>query len=235
VVTFLTRDQGLITALAKNARQSVRRFGGNLLSPGMAAWYYFRQRPGRDLAFVERGEANPLSPALPSDPICSALAAWALELARAFEVHGNPASASVSLLLRHLAALARTADFRPPALEPRRLSLGFSKCYLELSGFAPSLDVCHLCGRTSSDIWHWDPVIGGVVCQDCQDMMNRGTARMPEGLLAALRATSAHDGCPQLDEAQLLAAELFFQSLASLHAGRAFKSRKVLYELLAGR
>jgi recombinational DNA repair protein (RecF pathway) len=201
----------------------------------MAAWYYFRLRQGRDLAFVERGEAIPDAPPLPADPVWQALAAWALELARCFEAHGNPAQGSVTLLLRHLKALAKISDFSPPALEPRRLSLGFSKCYLELAGFAPALDFCHLCGQTASMIWHWDPIIGGIVCQECQDMLTRGTSRIPDGLLAALRATGSHDGCPPLGEAGLLAAELFFQDLASLHAGRLFKSRKVLYELLAGR
>jgi DNA repair protein RecO (recombination protein O) len=115
IVTFFTREQGLITALAKNARQSVKRFGGNLLSPGTAAWYYLKQKPYSDMAFVERGELDSRSPRLSLDPVCRSLTAWVLELIRAFETHHNPAAASFNLLLRHLVSLAAAADFTPPA------------------------------------------------------------------------------------------------------------------------
>ena len=91
IVTFLTRELGLISALAKNARKSIRRFGGGLLSPGTAAFYDFRIREKRELAFVERGEFNPKAPVLPADPLIQALAAQALELVRTFEAPKNPA------------------------------------------------------------------------------------------------------------------------------------------------
>jgi DNA repair protein RecO (recombination protein O) len=232
VVTFITREIGLITGLAKNARQSIRRFGGNLLRPGTAAWYYFRQKPRRDLAFIERGEVNPKAPVLPNDPVCSALAAWALELVRAFEAHENPALASFNLLVKHLGALARTVDFSPPALEARRLSLGFTKCYLELAGFAPSLFRCTLCGGEDPAPRHWAPVLGGIVCSNCMGAGNRRAPEVPEGLLPALLATTSHKGCAQLNEVQLSAAEYFFQTLATLHSGRRFNSRGVINEYL---
>jgi DNA repair protein RecO (recombination protein O) len=232
MVTFITAEKGLITALAKNARQSVRRFGGNLLRPGTAAWYYFRQRPGRDIAFVERGEINHKAPVQPPEPICSALVAWSLELVRAFEAHENPATGTFSLLLRHLGALSKARDYSPPALEARRLSLGFTKGYLELAGFAPRLAKCSICSRTDSAGWFLDPVLGGAICQGCQPTSGRNPPKAPEGLLAALRAITSHKNCPPLSETQLHPAETFFHTLATLHSGRRFKSRKVLLELL---
>jgi DNA repair protein RecO (recombination protein O) len=235
VVTFITREKGLLTAVAKNARQSVRRFGGNLLGPGAAAWYYFRQRPRSDMALVERGEHNPKAPVLPADPVCATLAAWALELVRAFEAHENPAAASFNLLVRHLGALAKTPDFSPPALEARRLSVGFTKRYLELAGFSSALDRCSVCSRPGLEARHWDPVLGGVVCLDCLPYCGRDPSRAPEGLLEALRLATDHANCLPLDERQLLAAEIYFQTLATLQAGRQFKSRKVLRELLLPR
>jgi DNA repair protein RecO (recombination protein O) len=233
VVTFLTGEKGLITAVAKNARQSVRRFGGNLLRPGTAAWDYFRQRPGRYLAFVERGEVNPKAPALPADPICLALAAWSLELIRAFEVHENPAQSAFNLTLRYQGALAKVTDFKPPALEARRLSVNFTKRYLKLAGFAPIVDQCAICGAKESPIWWWDPVIGGIICRKCVSARGLGPTKMPEGLISALKATYAGDSLARLDENELHAAESFFRTLATLQSGRRFKSVKVLYELLS--
>jgi DNA repair protein RecO (recombination protein O) len=234
-ITFLTGEKGLITAVAKNARQSVRRFGGNLLRPGTAAWYHFRQRPGRYMAFVERGEVNPRAPVLPADPVCMALAAWALELVRAFEAHENPAPETFNLLLRHLGALSKAGDYAPPALGPRRLSVIFTQRYLGLAGFAPPLGGCAVCSRRDSASWWWDPAGGGLLCQDCAPGLGRGPRKMPEGLVPALRAAKKPGGLEALGEAGLLSAESFFGTLATLQAGRGFKSLKVLRELLGGR
>jgi DNA repair protein RecO (recombination protein O) len=249
VVTFVTGEKGLITALAKNARQSVRRFGGNLLRPGTAAWYHFRQRPGREVAFVERGEVNPKAPRLPADPICAALAAWALELVRAFEAHENPAQESFKLLLRHLAALSKTTDFSPPALEARRLSACFSKRYLELAGFGQATDDCSVCGRpdlrrpdpagpdspSAQGRWWWDPRTGGLVCSRCASLRGGlGLTPLSGRLAAALGSKGGLESANSLGEEDIATAENFFRTMASLQSGRRFKSPKVINELLSG-
>jgi DNA repair protein RecO (recombination protein O) len=232
LVTFLTREKGLVTALAKNARQSIRRFGGNLLRPGTAAYYYIRQQPNRYIGFVERGEHNPKAPVLPPDPVCLALSSWALELVRAFEVHLNPALGPFETLLRHLGALSKLSDFSLPALEPRRLSLGFTKAYLSQTGFAAWFDSCRLCGRTETERWRLSPVEGGALCSDCAQKCDRSAASCPPGLLEALRAATTHNNCPDLTDEQMRAAELFFQRLATLNSGRPFQARSVLLSLL---
>jgi DNA repair protein RecO len=52
IVVFLTRDRGKKRGVAKNARQSRRRFGG-ALEPMTCGRVTYREREGRDLAFVE--------------------------------------------------------------------------------------------------------------------------------------------------------------------------------------
>ncbi|MDR3038309.1 MAG: recombination protein O N-terminal domain-containing protein, partial [Candidatus Adiutrix sp.] len=59
IVTFLTRELGLVSALARYGRRSRRRFGGGLLAPGVSAWYEFTLKPQSTLAFVESAEDNP--------------------------------------------------------------------------------------------------------------------------------------------------------------------------------
>ena len=142
IVTFLTRELGLLSGLARYGRRSIRRFGGGLLSPGTIAWYDFTIKPNINLAFVERGEENPKAHRLPADPLVQCLAAFALELVRGFEAPGNPAEESFELLVRHLSRLARCQG----QWAKRLVSLDFALKYLELAGFSPRLGGCLLCG-----------------------------------------------------------------------------------------
>lgn len=52
IVVFLTRDRGKKRGVAKNARQSRKRFGG-ALEPMTSGRITYREREGRDLAFVQ--------------------------------------------------------------------------------------------------------------------------------------------------------------------------------------
>jgi recombinational DNA repair protein (RecF pathway) len=52
IVVFLTRDRGKKRGVAKNAKQSRRRFGG-ALEPMTCGRIRYREREGRDLVFVE--------------------------------------------------------------------------------------------------------------------------------------------------------------------------------------
>ncbi len=52
IVVFLTRDRGKKVGVAKNARQSRRRFGG-ALEPMTCGRVTYREREGRELAFVQ--------------------------------------------------------------------------------------------------------------------------------------------------------------------------------------
>jgi DNA repair protein RecO (recombination protein O) len=231
VATFLTRELGLLTALAKNARKSVRRFGGGLLYPGAAAYYDFRVREGSEFAFVERGEFNPKAPVLPPDPVIQALAAWALELTRAFEAPRNPAPKSFNLLLRHLGALAQIGPEEYPYLRLRSQSIAFTKLYMELAGFGPDFDHCWVCGSKTSA--HADYLIEGtdpfVICPACADSYPASPGRLLQGTaLVQLKGIKDLKKPPVFDDEGLRALEYFYQSLAASSSGRVFKTRKAL-------
>jgi DNA repair protein RecO (recombination protein O) len=230
VVTFLTRELGLLTAVAKNARKSVRRFGGGLLNLARAAWYDFKIYPNSEVALVVKGEDNPEFPITPAEPVALALSAWAMELTRSLEAPGNPAPLTFNLIIQHLSRLAQCSDFHPPALEARRLSLGFTKCYLEVAGFGPTLTVCHHCGQIpEKGSWSWIPAMGSVFCPQCRaplDPIVQGE------LLGALGAITDHLACPDLSDQELAIAESFFAQMATLASGRFYKSRRVLIQLL---
>ncbi len=230
IVSFLTRELGLVSALARYGRRSVRRFGGGLLAPGAVAWYDFTIKPGKSLAFVENSEENLRAPRLPADPVIQALAGFALELARGFEAPGNPAEESFTLLVRHLGRLARCGEERPARL----VSLDFALKYLELAGFGPQLSGCLLCGRPPDphEPWRWDPAAGGLYCPHCLAPGERPGRLVPPALLTRLGGqTPGSDPPPPFTSHDLTEAELFFERLAEHHLGHPLKALKIARRL----
>ncbi len=231
IVTFLTREGGLLTALARYGRRSLRRFGGGRLSPGTVAWYDFTIKPQRTLAFVENSEENPKTPRLPAEPVIQSLAAFALELVRGFEAPGNPAEESFTLLVRHLGRLARSGDQR----RARLVSLDFALKYLELAGFGPRLAGCLICGSVpeaeSEGRWRWDPAAGGLYCPHCLAPGERPGRPISPALLDRLGFRAPDRDPLPLTDTDLAEAELFFEKLAEHHLGRSLKAMKIARRL----
>ena len=230
IVTFLTREMGLVSALARYGRRSLRRFGGGLLSPGVFAWYDFTFKPHSSLAFVENSEENPKAARLPGEPLVQALAAFALELVRGFEAPGNPAESAFRLLVRHLSRMARVREARTARL----LNLDFSLKYLELAGFGPRLGGCLLCGRAPETEagWRWDPAAGGLYCPHCLDLQPRRGRPVSLELLARLSPQGPTGPLPPLRSGDLAEAELFFQKLAEQQLGHSLKAMKAVRQIL---
>lgn len=251
IVTFLTRELGLVSALARYGRRSLRRFGGGLLSPGASAWYDFTIKPGSSLAFVENGEENIKAPRLPAEPVVQSLAAFALELVRGFEAPDNPAESSFNLLVRHLGRLSRYAQGREEKDGPadflesdesrraarlkalRLISLDFALKYLELAGFGPRLSGCLMCGAEPFPApgWRWAPMAGGLYCPNCASPSDRRSRPVAQALLARLGPRQPGTCPPALGEADLAEAELFFEKLAEHHLSYPLKAMKAARQL----
>ena len=229
IVTFLTRELGLVSGLARYGRRSIRRFGGGLLSPGVSAWFDFTIKPTSTLAFVENGEENPQCPRLPADPVVQSLAAFGLELVKGFEAPGNPADETFNLLVRHLCRLARCADERTARL----LALDFALKYLELAGFGPRLTGCVLCGSAPESVtgWRWEPAAGGLYCPDCARPGLGRSRPVSPALLARLSPRQPDQDLPELSDSDLSEAELFFEKLAEHHLGYPLKAMKTARRL----
>lgn len=239
IVTFLSRELGLISALARFGRRSIKRFGGGLLAPGASAWYDFTFKPGSSLAFVENSEEDPRAPRLPADPAVQCLAAFSLELVKGFEATGNPAGDSFRLLVRHLGRLARYGLAEPYAGRPgqlkslRLISLDFALKYLELAGFGPRLAGCLLCGASPEPApgWRWSPMAGGLYCPGCAKQGDRRSRPVAQALISRLGPRQPDLCLPPLDEADLAEAELFFEKLAEHHLGYPLKALKAARQI----
>ena len=161
VVTFLSSECGRVSALARSARKSSRRFSGGL---GMAATgeARLRERSGADLMVLESFEAADDRSALGLDVAKAAHAAYAVELCDRLCPAREPEKAVFTWLdefLTRLGAGVATAE------RVRVFELGL----LRRLGIGPSVDRCVVCGRSdlgSEDV-RWYPSRGGTVCRTC--------------------------------------------------------------------
>jgi DNA repair protein RecO (recombination protein O) len=166
IVTLLGRDTGRLSALARGARKSQRRFAGglSLCAFGSAA---IRERPGADLVTLERFDATESYAALGSDVARMAHAAYAAELVGKLCAPRQVEPA----VFDWLALFVRLLDGAGASAERLRV---FEIGLLSGLGFGPVLDTCAACGggnfagRAVAEIaFRWDPDRGGAVCTFC--------------------------------------------------------------------
>ena len=147
IVTFLTRDQGKVTGIAKGAKRSRRRFV-NVLEPFTHVRLRFRPSRTDELAFILGCEMVRAFRRPSRDLHRFALASYVAELADVM-VAGREAGAELyDLLLRGLGTL-ETRDEVPGLFRP-----AFELRLLAEVGYAPGLAECqslrHRAGRPAA-------------------------------------------------------------------------------------
>ena len=174
VVTLLGRETGRVSALARGARKSSRRFSGGL---GMAARGEARlgERAGADLMVLESFEVLDDRAGLATDLAKTAHAAYAIELCDRL---CPPRQAEKPVFAWLDEFLVRLNKGHASAERLRVFELGL----LRGLGIGPSLDRCVVCDRgdlEGEDVrWHADR--GGVVCRNCSgrgDLMSGNTRK----------------------------------------------------------
>jgi len=166
IVTLFGRDTGRVSALARGARKSQRRFAGGLsmCAIGSAA---LRERAGAELATLERFDATESHAALGADVARMAHAAYVAELVGKLCAPRQVEPAVFDWLTEFL----RLLDGDGASAERLRV---FELGLLAHLGFGPVLDTCAACngdrfdGRAGADVaFRWDPDRGGAVCTAC--------------------------------------------------------------------
>jgi DNA repair protein RecO (recombination protein O) len=195
VVTLLGLDSGRVSALARGARRSARRFAGGL-GPTLAGEARLRERLGAELLVLESFEARTDRGELSGDLAKTAHAAYAVELCDRLCPPRQPERAVFLWLDEFLARLARGL----PTVERLRV---FELGLLRALGLGASFGRCSSCGRDDlgDEEVCWQPAGGGVFCRSC----GRGAERMSAVARAALvrldRATLADADAIVLDRA----------------------------------
>lgn len=177
IVTILTQGSGKVRAVAKGIRRTTSRFGARL-EPFTHVDLMLYQ--GRNLDTITQAVILSTFPAVREDFAAYSAGETMLEAADkvAEEHEGN-----VRLFLLLLTGL-RALETRPA--DPAATAEAFLLRLLALSGFAPSLNACAVCGST--DVSRFAAVQGGAVCDDCADREAHRVNRMAIAWLAGLLA-----------------------------------------------
>lgn len=161
IVRLLTAERGVVSALARGARSSRKRFGGGL-ELGNRLRALIRRGRG-ELDTLDSAEVIDGRPHLRADLDRIALAAYCCELvgSLARPDHGEPrlfGLLDVALLVLDAATASPTPVFR----------LAFEAKALTFAGYGPRLDACAVCGEPfGEDPLVYAPGAGGVLHTRC--------------------------------------------------------------------
>lgn len=229
VVTLLTAERGKVSAFARAARASRRRFGG-ALEHFTLVHAEARERRGAGLLSLESVTVERAFGAIRGDLARIACASYASELASELVREAEPHRALLTLLVEYLARL-EAAPARPAAL--RAYELGA----LQAAGLMPRLARCARCGGAldGASRFPFDPASGGALCAGCASHASPAATRVEPATLAAMLRLQegglARAGEEPLAQAAAVEARDALSRFIEYHLGARLPSRKFLDEI----
>jgi DNA repair protein RecO (recombination protein O) len=178
IITLLTRERGLVRAVAKGVRKTSSRFGGRL-EPFMHVDLQLAE--GRSLDIITQVETlNPFARDLGNNyPAYTAGTAMLETAERLVSEDGEPEVQQVQLLVGALKALVGGRATPSLILDSYQLRA------LSVAGFAPSFDACARCGEEGPHR-SFHASSGGMLCPTCRVPGSAAPAATTVALLAAL-------------------------------------------------
>ena len=155
IVTFFTRSNGKIRAVAKGVRKTKSRFGGRL-EPFTRVQLLIYQ--GRNLDTITSADIVTSFDEIRTDLSRLLSASAMVELVEKITPERERAPNIYSLLLAGLRSLSNGGG---PSVVP-----AFMVKLLSISGYHPQLHACAGCG-TGTELIAFSPALGGAVCQNC--------------------------------------------------------------------
>ena len=177
IVSFLTRDVGLLDGIAKGAHRTRNPFEG----PFDLAVHYeigFIARRSSGLAIITEAEVLDGFRGLRGSWSRHVAASQTIEFLRGVSVAGEPTPELFDLAVVILDGLSTAAESLLAWI-----LLGFEARALRLLGFLADIDSCVMCGRPrpGAGAAFFSPIGGGLVCRGC-----RGGAAAASGRIATL-------------------------------------------------
>lgn len=164
ILTFLTVERGKITAIAKSAKRSVKRFSG-LLELFYLLDIVIQMRKGSGMPVLSEASLRMPMDHIGNDILKTAYASYWTELVYGWVESGQRQDALYALLTFVLSEL--NAGTTPAEV----LSILFQLRFLSISGLCPDLSQCSAChsnvedaGRSPMNV---DLAAGGLICEKC--------------------------------------------------------------------
>lgn len=166
IITFLTRDRGKITVIAKNAKKSVRRFSGalDLFSLNRIQCRY-PQKNRDGLIILTQTELENGYIHIRYDLFKTAYASYWAELIHLWLEEGKTQSDLYDLFAFSLDMLNRSD------ICPEVINLLYQIRFMSISGFSPSIEACDSCRTHIDDLTQhnvrFDLKEGKIICESC--------------------------------------------------------------------
>jgi DNA repair protein RecO (recombination protein O) len=234
IVHLLVPDSGRLTAIAKGARRSVRRFPGTLdLFNHLRVQVERRRTAG--MARLEQATLLEVFTPLRSDPARFALGCYLLELFDRLAPEGIARADAQRLFAFALAGLRLVAAPKPP--DPRLRTLLELRA-LDVLGLCPELRRCVRCGAACGDgsaQIDFAVADGGPVCPGCRrpgealESVHLGTLR---ALDHGLRLPLEQLGRLILSRQALAESRRLLDRFQRFHTGVELRSERFLEQLL---
>jgi DNA repair protein RecO (recombination protein O) len=236
IVHFLTSDRGRLTAIAKGARRSRRRFPGTL-DVFNRLEIEGRLKPRASMAFLEQARLVDAFLGIRTDAARYALASFLTEMLDRLSPEGLRGDEAERLYSFAVESLALIGAAEPSATLRVLLELRA----LDALGLRPELGRCVRCGRvpgTNVDAGHGVSFLvpdGGIVCSACGAGLegliptNLGTLRI---LDEAMQVEATELDRIRLDPAALAQADRLVFRFQRFHVGVDLRSGPFLAEML---
>lgn len=220
IVTLFCRDVGRLTAIAKNAKKSQRRFV-NKLEPFSFLRISYNRKSTRSLAFLAEADLLASFMNIRQDLELYALASIIDEFLLLGISEGEPDERTFRLALWALHSLDRKE-------QPRAIVVLFLIRYFDYLGYRPDLDICRACQTpvTPARRFAFQPGGGRILCSACSEDFGTRGRELSHGTLKILKA--AQD-CPLARLHRLkLAGTVLSEALSLLHQyGRTIFQRDI--------
>lgn len=227
IATLFTQTHGKITAIAKGARSSRRRFGASLglFGIGQAT---LQEKAGQELWTLRDFYAGQGSFQLSTDMARFAYASYACELIR--EV--SPPFTPEPVLYEEIGRFLHVLETWPQAQPLRAESLlAFEWNVWRAVGVEPFLAHCLQCQQPSAQQWWLDIAYGGLLCAHCSPNRPSSTAHaLSFDTLQELRTLRARQNSHSafLSTGALQTARLFLLDMNRQHLGKELQSIEVI-------
>jgi len=231
ILTLFSAAHGKIAVIAKNAKQSKRRFAGVLELFSVLQVHCSRRRE-QGLAVLQEAQLIEPFAGLRAQVLKTAYASYWAELVLIWAEEHQPLAPLYDLLVYVLGELNRGVR------QDAALNLVFQMRLMDLAGLCPNLNACCICktdlAKVEAKVAGFDLPRGGVCCRLCDAQptqtlcLSRGTIKQLQWIAEGdfERAQRIRFSAQALAEAQA-----FLEAFVPYHLGREPRSLKFLRQI----